>query len=62
MALSESAVEELLEAIGVGDGTDLIRELAQWALQQLIENEATIEIGAGLWQRSDERGRVQVSV
>jgi hypothetical protein len=37
MALSDSALSELLCALRVGDGTDLVRELAQWALQQLIE-------------------------
>ncbi len=47
MALNESAVEELLDAIAVEDGTDLIRELARWALQQLIENEASVKIGPG---------------
>ncbi len=47
MALDESAVAELLDALRAGDGTDLVRELAQWALQQLIEAEATDAIGAG---------------
>ena len=37
MALSDSALSELLCALRAGDGTDLVRELAQWALQQLIE-------------------------
>ena len=55
MALNESAVEELLDAIAVGDGTDLIRELARWVLQQLIEAEATEAFGAGRYERSDER-------
>ncbi len=36
MDLSDSALPELLDALRVGDGTDLVRELAQWALQQLI--------------------------
>ena len=44
MALSESAVSALLDALRVGEGTDLVRELAQWALQQLIEAEATEKI------------------
>ena len=34
MALSDSALSELLDALRVGDGTDLVRELAQWALQR----------------------------
>lgn len=55
MAMDESAVSELLEALNVGEGTDLVRELARWALQQLIELEATARIGAGAWERADGR-------
>ena len=55
MALEESAVNELLDALSVGEGTDLVRELAQWALQQLIEAEATEAIGAGRWGRDPGR-------
>ena len=55
MALSDSALSELLDALRVGDGTDLVRELAQWALQQLIEAEVAEKIGAGRYERSDTR-------
>jgi putative transposase len=55
MALDESAVSELLDAIAVGEGTDLVRQLAQWALQQLIEAEATEAIGADPWERGPAR-------
>jgi putative transposase len=55
MALDESALSDLLDALSVGDGTDLIRELAGWALQQLIEAEAAERIGAGRFERSSER-------
>jgi putative transposase len=55
MALDESAVSALLDALTAGEGTDLVRELAQWALQQLIEVEATARIGAGAWERTDGR-------
>ena len=55
MALSDSALSELLDALRVGDGTDVVREVAQWALQQLIDAEATEKIGAGRYERSDER-------
>ena len=55
MALDESAVSDLLDALRVGEGTDLVRELAQWALQQLIDAEATEKIGAEPWERSAER-------
>ena len=55
MALDESAVSALLDALTTGEGTDLVRELAQWALQQLIEVEATSKIGAGVWERTVDR-------
>jgi putative transposase len=55
MALEESAVSALLDALRVGEGTDLVRELAEWAFQQLIEAEATAAIGAGRWERTDGR-------
>ena len=41
MALSESALSDLLASLQAGDGVDLVRELARWALQELIEVEAT---------------------
>jgi putative transposase len=55
MALEESAVSVLLDALRVGEGTDLVRELAQWALQQLIEAEASEKIGADPWERDPGR-------
>ena len=55
MALSESAVSDLLDALRVGEGSDLVRELALWALQQLIEAEASEKIGAGRYERTDGR-------
>jgi putative transposase len=55
MALNESAVSDLLDALTVGEGVDLVRELAAWALQQLIEAEAAEAIGAELWERTAER-------
>jgi hypothetical protein len=55
MALPESALSELLDALRVGDGVDLVREVAQWALQALIETEAAGVIGAGRYERCDER-------
>jgi putative transposase len=41
MALSQSAVSELLNAFRAGDGVDLIRESVRLVLQELIEVEAT---------------------
>ena len=55
MALSESALSELLASLQAGDGVDLVRELARWALQELIEAEAAAAIGAGRYERSDGR-------
>ena len=55
MALDESALSALLDALRVGEGTDLVRELAQFGLQQLIELEATEAIGAGRYERCDGR-------
>ena len=55
MALEESAVEGLLDALRVGEGTDLVRTLAEWALQQLIDTEAAQRIGADRYERVDSR-------
>lgn len=55
MALDESAVSDLLAALRTGEGTDLVRELAQWALQQLIDVEAAARIGADPWERTEGR-------
>jgi hypothetical protein len=41
MALSESAVCELLEVLRTGDAVDLIRESVRMVLQELIETEAS---------------------
>ena len=55
MALVESALSELCAAIDVGQGGDVIRQLAEWALQQLIEAQTSERVGAGRYERSDER-------
>ena len=55
MALSQSAVSELLDAFRAGDGVDLIRESVRAVLQELIEAEATEVIGAGRYQRTATR-------
>ena len=51
MALSNSDLSDLLDAIRVGEGVDLIREIARWVLQELIEAEAVEAIGAGRYER-----------
>ncbi len=55
MTQHDSALPELLAALQTGDGVDLVRELARWALQELIELEATAAIGAGRYERTDGR-------
>jgi putative transposase len=55
MALSQSVVSELLDAFRAGDGVDLIREAVQLVLQELIETEATEQIGAARYERADTR-------
>ena len=56
MALDESALSELVVALRTRDGgVDLVRELAQWLANELIEAEATERIGAAPYERSDER-------
>jgi putative transposase len=55
MALSQSAVSELLEAFRAGEGVDLIRESVRMVMQELIETEATDKIGAGRYERTETR-------
>jgi putative transposase len=55
MALSESALSELLDAFRAGDGIDLIRDAVRLVLQELVELEATDRIGAARYERSESR-------
>jgi putative transposase len=55
MALSQSALSELLDAIRSGDSLDVMRDALALALQELIELEASQAIGAGRYERTDER-------
>ena len=55
MALSESALSELLDAFRAGDGVDLVRDAVQMVLQELIELEATDVIGAARYERVEGR-------
>ena len=55
MALSDSAVPELLDAFRAGDGVDLVRESVRLVLQELIEAEAAQVIGAARYERTPER-------
>src|SRR3954454_18689201 len=55
MALSQSALSELLEAFRAGDGVDLVRESVRMVMQELIDAEAAQRIGAGLYERAESR-------
>jgi hypothetical protein len=55
MALEERALNGLLDALRVGDGIDLVRTLAKWAAQQLIDAEAAARIGADRYERAETR-------
>ncbi len=55
MALSQSALSELLEAFRAGDGVDMIRESVRTVLQELVEFEAAGVIGAERYERSEDR-------
>ncbi len=55
MALSQSALSELLEAFRAGDGVDLVRESVRMVMQELIEAEAAERIGAGRYEGTEDR-------
>jgi putative transposase len=55
MALPQSALSELLDAIRAGDGSDVLREAMTLVLQELIELEASQAIGARRYERTTER-------
>jgi len=55
MALDQSALTELLDALRAGGDIDFMREAMQLVLQELIELEATQVIGAARYERADGR-------
>jgi putative transposase len=55
MALSKSALSELLDALRAGGDLDVIREGLALVLQALIDAEATQHIGAQPYERSEQR-------
>jgi transposase-like protein len=55
VALTDSDLTELLDALRAGDLTDTVRASLEWVLQQLIEAEATEKIGAARYERADSR-------
>jgi putative transposase len=55
MALSKSALSDLLDALRAGGDLDLIREALALVLQALIDTEATQHIGARPYERTEQR-------
>jgi putative transposase len=55
MALDQSALSELLDALRAGGDLDVFREGLALVLQALIEAEAAQQIGAGRYERSAAR-------
>src|SRR5690242_1114754 len=55
MALDQSALTELLDALKAGGDLDFMRRAMEVVLQLLIELEATEKIGAGRYERTDSR-------
>jgi putative transposase len=55
MALDQSALTELLDALRSGGELDLMREAMEPVLQALIDLEATKKISAARYERSDAR-------
>jgi len=53
MALSQSALLEVLDALKAGESVDMIRDAVQVILQELIEAEATAVIGVERHERTD---------
>lgn len=55
MALSQSDLSELLDAIRAGGSEDIVRDALRRVLQELIEFEASQTIGAGRYERTETR-------
>jgi putative transposase len=55
MALNQSALNELLDALRAGGDLDVIRQGLTLVLQALIEAEAAQQIGAGRYERTETR-------
>ena len=55
MALDQSALTDLLDALRSGGDMDVFRDAMQLVLQALIDLEATEAIGAGRYDRTETR-------
>lgn len=54
MAEDRMALADLLRK-GEEPGEDPLRDLVRWAVQELMETEVSAQIGAGRYERTDER-------
>jgi putative transposase len=54
-ALSQSALSELQEVFRTGEGVELIGECVRVAMQELIDAEVAVAIGAGRYERTESR-------
>jgi transposase-like protein len=59
VTLTDHDLSELLAALKAGEVTDTIRTSLEWILQQLIEAEATVFIGAGPFERTESRSALR---
>ncbi|MFZ1488969.1 MAG: IS256 family transposase [Ilumatobacteraceae bacterium] len=55
MTLTDHDLSELLDALKAGELTDVVRSSLTWILQELIEAEATAQIGAARHERTESR-------
>ena len=55
MALTQSALSELLDAFRTGDGVDMIGESVRTVLQELVEFEAASAVGVQRYERTEDR-------
>ena len=55
MTLNQSALLELTEVLRTADGGQVMRMMLSATLQALVDAEATNQIGAGRYERSDAR-------
>jgi transposase-like protein len=55
VTLSQSDLSQLLDALRAGGGIDVVRKSVELVLQALIDAEATEQIGAALYERTDAR-------
>ena len=55
MALSQSALSDQLDAFRAGEGVDFVRDAVRMLMRELIETEATEQIGAARYERINTR-------